>query len=298
MPWVRLDDRFPSHRKIRLLSDRAFRLYVSALCWSSENLTDGVIPAQELRIVADIRSCKAAAKELVERGLWENTDNGDFLIHDYLDFNPSAEQVRAEREAKTARQARWRANKKGTKKAPATPSQSADVDASTAPSTDASHDAPVAPAPYPSPSPVPPTEVQLASPTASADVPMIGDRPRIPDASRPLVDALTTAGIVVGWDLAPADWILIEALIRRCGVDVLVQHAASAWHGARTRPRSGRYFLPGWRSLPDVPRDTPATPYLPAAVGFTTRPSTTDQRVQQGLALAARLRALEEGPAQ
>ncbi|WP_255254292.1 hypothetical protein [Streptomyces albidoflavus] len=58
MPWVRVDDRFPSHRKVALLSDRAFRLYVAALCWCSENLPSAAAPpAQPL----------AAARTALER---------------------------------------------------------------------------------------------------------------------------------------------------------------------------------------------------------------------------------------
>src|SRR4051812_36732111 len=71
MPWARFDDRFPSNRKVRLLSDGAFRLYVSAICWSAENLTDGVIKTAELRLVADVRATRTRAKELVEAGLLE-----------------------------------------------------------------------------------------------------------------------------------------------------------------------------------------------------------------------------------
>jgi hypothetical protein len=43
MPWAKFDDRYPWHRKVRPLSDAAFRLDVSAICWCAENLTDGVI---------------------------------------------------------------------------------------------------------------------------------------------------------------------------------------------------------------------------------------------------------------
>jgi len=84
----------------------------------------------------------------------------------------------------------------------------------------------------------------------------------------PLVEQITAAGCVVGWDLAPADWFLIEALIRRCTIPVLVQHALAAAQGARTRPRSATYFLPGWRSLPDVPATFTAPPALPAATSW------------------------------
>jgi hypothetical protein len=80
MPWVRLDDRFPSHRKVRLLSDSAFRLYVSAICWSAENLTDGVIKTAELRLVADVRAARKRTEELVNCGLWQPIDGTGYRI--------------------------------------------------------------------------------------------------------------------------------------------------------------------------------------------------------------------------
>lgn len=176
MPWAKFDDRFPSNRKIRLISDRAFRLYVSAVCWSSENLTDGFVAEAELRLVADIRGAKTAAQELVEAGLWvpseriraavvppsrrtraafvpssrrgrvevgdapEDTKVPGWEIHDYHEYNPTAEQVRADRAAKTARQQRWRSKHKGDAPDPEPPGNQRDVDASTDASRDASRD--------------------------------------------------------------------------------------------------------------------------------------------------------------
>lgn len=112
MPWVKLDDRFPSHRKIALLSDRAFRLHVSAICWCSENLTDGRITDRELQHVAHIRGLKATAKQLEDAGLWDRTDDG-WIVHDFLDYNPSREQVQAERKKNAERQERFRRRKNG-----------------------------------------------------------------------------------------------------------------------------------------------------------------------------------------
>ena len=43
MSWVRLDDNFPNHPKVVGLSDQAFRLYISGLCYASHYLTDGLI---------------------------------------------------------------------------------------------------------------------------------------------------------------------------------------------------------------------------------------------------------------
>ena len=112
MPWVKLDDRFPSHRKIALLSDRAFRLHVSAMCWCAENLTDGRISDRELALVTRVRGVKATAKQLEDAGLWDRTEDG-WEIHDYLEYNPSREQVLIERKKNAERQERFRRRKNG-----------------------------------------------------------------------------------------------------------------------------------------------------------------------------------------
>lgn len=104
----------------------------------------------------------------------------------------------------------------------------------------------------------------------------IGDRPRIPINCQPLVDALSNARMVVGWDLETADWFLVEALIKRCTIPVLVEHAAGMWEGSRTRVRSGSYFLPGWRSLPDVTDQQPTSPRKSGGKGHQPFQLTTD----------------------
>lgn len=129
MPWVRFDDRFPTHRKVRRLSDAAFRLHVSAIHWCSEHLTDGHIPDAELELVSDSRSPRRAVGELERAGLWHAVDDG-WEIHDFLEYQPSASKVKAEREAKRERQERWREGKKGSRKTSVDASPSASRDAS------------------------------------------------------------------------------------------------------------------------------------------------------------------------
>jgi len=151
VPWAKFDDRFPSNRKVRLLSDGAFRLYVSAICWSAENLTDGVIKAEELRLVADVRAARTRAKELVSHGLWEEISNVGWCIHDYHEYQPTADQARQAKKAKAARQKRWRDGIRGDDD----DSEGAHVDASRDALRDASGDgggdaAPTRPDPYPS----------------------------------------------------------------------------------------------------------------------------------------------------
>ncbi|MFI8933750.1 hypothetical protein ACIG3E_39535 [Streptomyces sp. NPDC053474] len=70
---------------MRFLSDGAFRLYVSAICWSAENLADGVITPGELRQVVDTRAPRRQAEELVAAKLFEELPGVGWRIHDYHD---------------------------------------------------------------------------------------------------------------------------------------------------------------------------------------------------------------------
>jgi hypothetical protein len=121
MPWVRFDDHFPVNRKVDGLSDTAFRLHVSAIFWCARNLTDGVVPEEDLELVtARVRAPARFGTELVRRGLWHEAgfqcDSEDcppsgpngWVIHDYWEYQPSKSKVVAERAANAERQARWR----------------------------------------------------------------------------------------------------------------------------------------------------------------------------------------------
>lgn len=103
MPWLRIDDGMVEHLKVASLSDGAFRAHVEAMSFCARNLTDGHIPAA----VAKKQGWSKRASELVRAGLWEKEEGGH-SIHDYLDYNPSREQVEAEREAARRRMNRRR----------------------------------------------------------------------------------------------------------------------------------------------------------------------------------------------
>jgi hypothetical protein len=98
MPWVRLDDGFADHPKIMAAGPMASWLYVCGLTYAARMLTDGFIPASQVRKLADLDNTLALTERLAEVGLWKPVDGG-FLINDYLEYNPSADKVRAERKA-------------------------------------------------------------------------------------------------------------------------------------------------------------------------------------------------------
>jgi hypothetical protein len=299
MPWAKFDDRFPSNRKVRLLSDRAFRLYVSGICWSAENLTDGFIAETELRLVADIRGAKAAATELVNAGLWvpsmrvraavasssrrvgvanasssrrgrvevgdapDDTKVRGWEIHDYHEYNPTAEQVRADRDAKSARQQRWREKRKGGDGDTGQVPPRSDVDASPDASRDASRNgagdaAPRARIPDPT-RPVPLSLSAPSDPTSTTPVPEATNEretepPNSTDRTATLAQQTVRAANVVTTEQEPEfiDWLKAKHQIRGPGwwktvttVD-LAEHATDWRNHRTTRASPATAPLPPW----------------------------------------------------
>lgn len=124
MTWVRLDDRFNEHPKVIQVGPLAGWLFMCGLTYSARNLTDGRLPYSLIPMLANFQGIATTngmvgddvhpydlAGDLVIAGLWEEAENGDFLIHDYLEYNPSREQVLSERRANAERQNRWRSAK-------------------------------------------------------------------------------------------------------------------------------------------------------------------------------------------
>lgn len=97
MAWLKIDDGFLEHERIEPLTDKALRLHLAGLLLSARKLTDGHISAKDVRIVTvQTGSRRRHLDELDQAGLW--IVNGDgYEIHDYLDYNPPAEDVKEER---------------------------------------------------------------------------------------------------------------------------------------------------------------------------------------------------------
>jgi hypothetical protein len=116
--WVKIDDSFPNHPKIVGLSDKAFRIHISGLCYCGTYLTDGFVP---MTIAARLANEDMAhIVELTKAGLWREApqDNG-FHIHDYLAHQTSKTQVEEKRQTVRERQKRYRERHKVTEAEPA-----------------------------------------------------------------------------------------------------------------------------------------------------------------------------------
>lgn len=94
MTWVKLDDGFPENQKVAPLGDRAFRVYVSAVCYSARNLTDGFVPASVLK---GLGCSGKVAVELILAGLFDPHKGKGAIIHNYLKYNPSASLIKQKR---------------------------------------------------------------------------------------------------------------------------------------------------------------------------------------------------------
>ena len=113
MAWVRIDDSFPDHPKAVQAGPLACWLYVCSIAYANRYLTDGFIPERQIWRLIDSDDAEALADALIDSGLWEQADGG-YQIHDYLDYQPSAERVKADRVHNAERQAKWRKSNAGS----------------------------------------------------------------------------------------------------------------------------------------------------------------------------------------
>ena len=99
MTWVRVDDTLPRHPKVMGLATDVKWAYIEALCYCSQYLTNGVVPAGVIS--------EKHQSALLDAGLFESSEEG-YLIHDYLKYNPSRENVQEKSRAnRSAARKRW-----------------------------------------------------------------------------------------------------------------------------------------------------------------------------------------------
>jgi hypothetical protein len=103
VPWGRLNDKGNEDDKLLALSDPAWRMWGCGLIYCQNKLTDGFIPEHAINTFG-VRATnkKKVAVELCtplvagKGPLWHKVDGG-YQVHDYLDWNPSREEVLADR---------------------------------------------------------------------------------------------------------------------------------------------------------------------------------------------------------
>lgn len=127
MVWARLDDSILDNPKIASVGVLGFALHVGAITWCARNLSDGFIPAGRVgslfdwggvlerdrepdsgralggdgpRAVGFAIGWARVAQQLVDANLWHEVPGG-YVVHDYLDFNPSRETALRQRAEKS-----------------------------------------------------------------------------------------------------------------------------------------------------------------------------------------------------
>jgi len=84
----------PEHPRIAALSDAAFRLWFDLICYCSRQETNGRVTPPVLRRMGRPK----VVKELVDTGRLEPLGE-DWMVHDYLRHNRSAQEIQAVRES-------------------------------------------------------------------------------------------------------------------------------------------------------------------------------------------------------
>jgi hypothetical protein len=150
MSWFRCDDQLGDHPKVMALDEKllpAMGLWVLCGVYCSKHLTDGFVPRKVVRMYGG----EKLAKDLERAGLF-NAAPGGWTMHDYLHWNPSKEQVLANR---SKRQAAGQAGGRASGQARA----QANGEANASAAEEAPAQAKPNPVPVPVPRPQPVTEI-------------------------------------------------------------------------------------------------------------------------------------------
>ncbi len=101
MTFVLLDDNFADGPKMVRAGHVAGWLWVCGLTYCNRHLTDGFIPHEALPTIgARLPDPDLVAAKLVHLELWDEVPGG-WEIHDYHDYQPSADEVKAKRAARS-----------------------------------------------------------------------------------------------------------------------------------------------------------------------------------------------------
>lgn len=217
MPWVRIDDHYDEHPKFSKAGPLGMAMWLAGLAYCNRNLTDGFIPWSKARALmsweflgpetndrgehmvytvavtsgmsGDDATCEFVIRQLIYAGLWDEADGG-YRIHDYLDYQPSKQQIEDERRQKQAAgQAGGRASAQARAQAPARAPAAAPAQAKSKP--------------VPKPVPKPVSGPGPFPPPADAGGP---PAPEFSDAERDLIEEIETTLTPLGLALSPPFW--------------------------------------------------------------------------------------------
>lgn len=309
MPWFKVDDSAHNHPKFRMAGNAALGLWTRCGSYAAKHTTEGIVSGS----LARDYGTPAQAAKLVKAGLWHRVGHdcprcpqpgaGDFVMHDYFEDGRNATRAQAEaaKEASAERQRRHRARRNGSDSAhesgPNATRNEAESDANRARNDPQFQDSAAGQeglsqrcdstdvTPYQA-------NYQSSTPYGSTSVgkPERAREPSepIPEWALPLVHQLHGSGLPgLRWNLAAADWFTLHALMKAKGVEAMADHAARSAQSSSKPVVSARYFINGWRDLPNQPPNGTAVPALRAL------PGGTDKNITNHAALIAQLAAEE-----
>lgn len=105
--WFKVDDGLPFHPKVMACSNQAMGTWLMMGTWSSQQLTNGFVPTSALTV---LRATDSDLSELADAGMIQKT-RGGWRLHDFLDYNPPADDTRARRARERERKRMWREKK-------------------------------------------------------------------------------------------------------------------------------------------------------------------------------------------
>lgn len=114
--WVKVDDGMADHPKYdRFGADRAVALglQLAVLCYCAKYLTDGRLTEERVAAIGAGLKLEPAVLDrivggLLAAGVWQHHDDGGFMVHDYLVYNPSRDSELEKRRKDAARKAAGR----------------------------------------------------------------------------------------------------------------------------------------------------------------------------------------------
>lgn len=272
MPWFKIDDSAHSHPKLVKAGNAALGLWMRCGSYAAQHLTEGIVPG----VIAQMYGTGPQAAKLVKAGLWHQAGHGcprcvqpadgDYVMHDFLENgrNVTKAQAEASREAAADRQRKRRAKQNADGNADDSQTKTDRIhDESSAnrerkdpqfPQIDAGQDGV---SQRDAIEGVTPPQANHQAGTSVGSTSKAGQGASdnsggIPDFALPLVNAMAANGLRgIRWNLQHQDWFHVHALIIAKGVDAMAEHAVRSSHSATRPVVSARYFLDGWKDLPN-----------------------------------------------
>ena len=119
MTWFKVDDGFYDHPKFLEVPNAAVGLWVKAGAWCGRHLTDGLIPAAQIKL---FKGTPAQVKALTSARIWveTQTENGSkaYRFNDWNEYQPTREQKLKERADAAERQRKKRERKRPEQQEP------------------------------------------------------------------------------------------------------------------------------------------------------------------------------------